>query len=110
MKNLAYLQKSLANKKEARLGNELCWKKMDVDFKSRRDECLFASIIFKLYRYSSITFRSFLVKLLWHALGCHYEFYSKTLRRIFEHYHNIILVCIRTGAVLLWVNFLRERK
>ena len=74
---------------DAQLSSDLCWKKAGIVFNKKRDEGFFAAVLFFLYRFSSRIFRCFLIKMMWHAFGSHYQFYSKTLRKIFSRYYGI---------------------
>ena len=63
-------------------------KKM-TNFNIRKDEGIICHILYKLYRIDKPLLRKFILRFLWHYLGGGHQFYSRTLRKIFEEYHDI---------------------
>lgn len=65
------------------------WKTRTVEFSHKRDNSRQADFLVSLYRFNSTILRHFIMKYLWHWLGRHFQFHSKTVRRIFSKYHKV---------------------
>lgn len=68
---------------------EFYWKTRNVEFSHKRDSGMQAQFLFSLYRFNSTLMRHLIMKYLWHYLGRHFQFHSKTVRRIFSAYHKL---------------------
>lgn len=65
------------------------WKTRNVEFNAERDTGVVARSLFTLFRYNSRVLRTFILKFMWHYMGRHYQFHSRTLRKIFSTYYKV---------------------
>ncbi|MHC4943846.1 MAG: CatB-related O-acetyltransferase [Planctomycetota bacterium] len=65
------------------------WQTRKVEFCRRRDEGRVAKLLFSLYRCKSRVLRHSILKFMWHYMGRHFQFHSRTLRKIFSKYHKV---------------------